>query len=156
MSPTGAEIITREIDFQLGPQMGIEVFSVIGSCPEYIGGESSAFESHLLVQTLHAAVGTLETVATENTEDEDQIDSEIFFRQDILKQSASATGTGLVSVTAMPNGVVTFPEPYLLARNFTHRGESPDAAVTGILVVVFYYRYVVFTLSELGLILGRR
>ena len=56
-----------------------------------------------------------------------------------------------------PSAPVIYNPPLFAARNLTHRGETTNSALANVtLVVTIYYRFVKFSLSELGLILARR
>jgi len=161
VTPTGAQIISRELDFQLGARQGIEIDSVLGygefadsgpAASDTIPATSSA------VQTLHLETGTLESLPMLTTEDEDDIDTEIFWAQtfNMMFQVPSTAGGGGGSVYPTPNGMVPFVEPVRTARNITHRGETFAAGEELQAGVLIYYHYIQFTNAELGFFLARR
>ena len=160
VTPGGAEVVTRELDFQLSIQGGVEIFSVLGNVARLNLTEATDTAYNAATQTLHLETGSLETVAQAAAEDEDTVDSEIFYRQDVttmIQEEAGTRGGSLSSVSVTPNGLVIFNPSIFSARNLTHRGEGHDAAFAAVtFVVTIYYRFVKFSLSELGLFLARR
>lgn len=162
ISPAGQTEVSRVIDFQLGARQGIQIHSVLGSIlPE--AGATTISTSSLTINngshTLHAESGSLEAVPDAGAEDEDTIDSEIFYRQDLAFVANDDTTTEFRSAIALsvtPSGVVEYRRPLFLARNPTHRGVNSQAALSTISSVTIYYTFVEFSLSELGLILARR
>ena len=63
VTPAGAEIVTREIDFQLSPQGGVEIFQIIGTVADFLATETTDTDHIKATQTLHLEAGSLETVA---------------------------------------------------------------------------------------------
>jgi hypothetical protein len=111
------------------------------------------------VHTLHLESGSLETVPNQNGQDEDTIDSEVFYRQGLSQGGNDDSTTEFrasLAVTVQPSGIVDFRKPILTARNITHRGISSSANLDLLCHVVIYYTFVEFSLAELGLILARR
>jgi len=84
ITPTGASVVSRELDFQLGARQGIEISSVLG-----YGGlvDTSPAASDTVPatergsQSLHMETGTLESFPMTTGADEDDIDTEIFYAQ---------------------------------------------------------------------------
>ncbi len=160
ISPTNSQV-SRELDFQLGPRQGIAIHAVLGSIwPDAGTAISTATIVHTNGNhTLHLETGSLETVPDLAGEDEDTIDSEVFWRQDIYQGGNDDISTEFrasLSTIVTPSGLITFPQPIFAARNITHRGIAVQAAFDFNAHVILYYIFVEFSLSELGLILARR
>ena len=160
VTPAGAEV-SRELDFQLGARQGIAIHQVIGTTMVGVGGLISAATqaSDRGVQTLHLETGSLETVPDLEGEDEDTIDSEIFYRQDYSRFGNDDVTTEFRASAALllsPNDPVAYPQPILTARNITHRGITSSSNNSALFSVIILYTFVEFSLSELGLILARR
>lgn len=161
ITPDATEV-QRALDFQLGARQGISIHGVLGSMmPDdtltTVSSSTVGFET--ASHTLHLETGSLETVPDEAAEDEDTIDSEIFWRQDMVvggNDDASTEFRASLAVTISPNGLVTFPTPIFSARNITHRGIATDNVLDFKAHVLIYYTFVEFSLAELGLILARR
>lgn len=161
ISPTNAEV-SRVIDFQLGARQGIAISAVLGGIMVDPNAFTPSTSTILFLQgthTLHLEAGSLETVPDEQGEDEDTIDSEIFYRQEISvggNDDVSTEFRASLTVSVTPSGIVPFAIPILTARNITHRGINPSANLDTLCHVIIYYTFVEFTLAELGLILARR
>jgi len=161
ISPTDSAV-SREIDFQLGARQGIAIHGVLGEIgfdPAGTVWSPAAIIEFNANHTLHLETGSLETVPDAAGEDEDTIDSEIFFRQTLfLAGNDDLTTEFRASLTSqvVPNGMVSFPRPLFTARNISHRGITGDANLDALCHVIIYYVFVEFSLAELGLILSRR
>jgi len=161
ITPTDAAV-SREIDFQLGARQGISIHSILPTMvPDPAGWEpaSAAITEASASHTLHLETGSLETVPDAAGEDEDTIDSEIFFRQEMWlggNDDAATEFRASIGVMVNPSGMVTYPRPLFAARNITHRGISTGAQMDFLANVLIYYTFVEFSLGELGLILARR
>ena len=161
ISPTNT-VVTREIDFQLGARQGIALYGVLGSIVPDTGGvvwSTSTIEEFNGNHTLHLETGALEDVPDQDGEDEDTIDSEIFYRQDISligNDDAATEFRASAAIMVTPNDLVSFPRPIFTARNITHRGISEESAFDFLAHVIIYYVFVEFSLAELGLIFARR
>lgn len=162
VTPTGAETIVRELDFQLGANQGIAIQAVLG-----YGGAIDAnpapsdTEWALTVchQSLHLETGTTELLPIGAGDDEDDIDTEAFYIQSYYgAQQTWSTATGGAGglLVATPSGLVTFAEPIQTARNISHVGRTITAGQSGNVGVFIYYHYVLFSGSELGFLLARR
>jgi len=161
ITPSSSEV-SRVLDFQLGARQGISISSVLGEIlPDPDNTTISASVSSFLNgnHTLHLESGSLETVPDAVAEDEDTIDSEVFFRQgfsfvgnDDLTTEFRASAAMVIS----PQGVVNYEKPILTARNITHRGITRAGALDTLCHVTIFYTFVEFSLAELGLILARR
>lgn len=162
LTPEGAEVLTAEIDFQLGPRMGIAIHGVHGHITT-INSTLAALDDEITgrnnFQTLHLETGTVEDPLNIAAEDAFDIDTEIFWRQDhsmnAIWNSVAGDGAGL-SVELQPNTPVWYPEPILTARNITHRAEAVVGDVDSVCGVLIWYKYVEFSLNEMGLLLARR
>ncbi len=156
--------VSRVIDFQLGARQGIAISAVLGSMlPDPSNTTISAAGIVIMnaVHTLHLESGSLEVVPDVGGEDEDTIDSEVFYRQvGTLIGNDDLTTEFRASITyhSDPNGMVEYPrdKPVFSARNITHRGISTNSSLDFLAHVTIYYTFVEFSLSELGLILARR
>lgn len=165
VTPVGSnDIVSRVLDFDLGAQDGIEISGVLGLVGSF-GDVSTPVSDTIMhtadaVQTLHLEAGTLEGVPYLAGEDEDDIDTEIFWQQVVSRSflipATTAVNKAGMAMQVTPSGLVTFPEPILAARNITHRGETQLADNDCSLGVLIYYRYVRFSLQELGFLLARR
>jgi len=161
VTPSGVEVVSRELDFQLGSDQGIQVEGVLG-----IGGlvdinpapSDTAVVHAIGLSTLHLETGSLENVPIDNAQDEDDIDTEVFYAQSFnhAVQVPSTVGGGGGGMSITPSGLVTFAQPIQTARNITHRGETLATGQLGQFHVYIYYRYVQFTNAELGFLLARR
>lgn len=161
VTPNGANVVSREIDFQLGAAQGIEIDSVLGfgSFADLSPAVSDTVPvSARATQTLHLETGTLEDVPTTAGEDEDDIDTEMFYLQmwGLMFQVPATSGGGGGALTVTPSGLVTFREPIRTARNITHRGETLATDNDLNAGVFIYYHYILFTDAELGFLLARR
>lgn len=159
VSPTDARV-SRVLDFQLGARDGISILGVLGN----IRIDSAAFtpsptaltalDGH---HTLHLEAGSLEDIPDEAGEDEDTIDSEVFYQQSLSFVGIDEpTAQGAAAISVLPSGMWIPPRPVFTARNITHSGISGDTTLDLLCHVIIYYVFVQFTLSELGLILARR
>lgn len=161
VSPSGAQVVTRVIDFNFASDQGIQVHGVLGSISSVDLSPTVSDTvpvSITIAQSLHLEEGTIEDVPFADGEDADQIDSEVFFAQHqrgMFQTGATATfgpgGAAPASEFYLP-----FAKPILVARNITHRGEAETTGQNGHCSVLLFYEYVRFSLQELGLILARR
>lgn len=161
VSPTGTNIVSRELDFQLGANQGIEIHAVMGYGA--LSDDSPATSDTVPVtstgvQSLHLETGTLEDVPSLLGEDADDIDTEIFYVQSYAMQFQipATAGGGGGSVLVTPSGIVPFNQPITTARNITHRGESFVSGQFLDVGVLIYYNYILFNNAELGFLLARR
>ena len=161
ITPPNTEV-SRVIDFQLGARQGIQIHSVLGSMTVDPGNttiSSSGINFFHGTHTLHLESGSLETVPDASAEDEDTIDSEIFYRQEITVAGNDDLTTEFrasLAIVVNPNGLVEYARPLFIARNITHRGISLSSAMDFLAHVTIFYTFVEFSLAELGLILARR
>jgi len=155
-------VLERELDFQLGARQGIAIHSVHGE----VRIESSTLTMSTAtitlgngVHSLHLETGSLETVPDESGDDEDTIDSEVFFRQGVTlggNDDATTEFRASLAMLVSPQGPVDYPNPILTARNITHRAVMRTSVFDGLFNVTIFYTFVEFSLAELGLILARR
>ena len=161
VTPTEAAV-SRELDFQLGARQGIAIHAVLGDLAIEPTNATLAVTTQAYfgsTQTLHLETGSLEAVPDAAGEDEDTIDSEIFYRQALAigaNDDVSTEFRASLAMTVTPSGIVVFPRPIFTARNITHRGITSSAALDANGHVILYYVFVEFSLSELGLLLARR
>jgi len=160
VTPTGAAVVSRVIDFNFATNQGIEITAVLGTG---LSGDSSPATSDTVPvfmraqQSLHLEEGQLEDVPIAGGDDADEVDTEVFFQQEfggMFQVPATAGGGGGSSTPG--NLYVAYKDPILVARNITHRGETVTTGQDAFLGVLIFYHYVVFTIAELGLILARR
>ncbi len=154
--------VERVIDFQLGARQGIQIHSVLGT----IQIDPSSYTPSTTVQvprngnqTLHLETGSLETVPDTVAEDEDTIDSEVFYRQDITTLANDDLTTEFrasAAIAITPSGIVDYARPLFSARNITHRSFTNSSGILLLCHVTIFYTFVEFSLAELGLILARR
>lgn len=161
ITPTDTRV-TRELDFQLGARQGISIEKVVGEIlPDAAGVamNASGTQEFLGNHTLHLETGSLETIPDAAGEDEDTIDTEIFYRQSIMcagQDDSTTEFRSSVAYMVSPNGELNFPKPLLSARNISHSGKSSTSVFDILCHVTIYYVFVEFSLAELGLILARR
>lgn len=161
ITPTDARV-TRELDFQLGPRQGIRIESVLGGmAPDRAAFVPSVTTQAVMQgnQTLHFETGSLETVPDAVAEDEDSIDSEVFYRQDMTyigNDDVTTEFRASSTLIVTPQGIVDYRGSLFTARNISHSGISLDAGLDLVCNVIIFYTFVEFTLAELGLILARR
>lgn len=162
VSPTEVEV-SRVIDFQLGARQGIAIEAVLGEMVPDAGNfavaASGAPDGFNATQTLHLESGNLETVPDAAAQDEDTIDSEVFYRQGLwlggINDAATEFRASLAVITS-PQGVVDYKKPIFVARNITHRAITTASTFDALCHVMIFYTFVEFSLAELGLILARR
>lgn len=161
ITPPNSEV-SRVMDFQLGARQGIAIHAVLGDMViDSTGFTPSAAAQTVLngTHTLHLESGNLETVPDAGGEDEDTIDSEVFFRQSLLyvgNDDLTTEFRASAAVLVTPSSIVNFERPILTARNITHRGIALQSSLDFLAHVIIYYVFVEFSLAELGLILARR
>ena len=157
LTAAGPEIVTGVFDFQLGPRMGVAVMDVIGWVKgiDY-SAIGTVLETNQHTQSLHLETGTLELPSAPGV-DETIIDSEIFFVQTAVLGgiTTAAAGAGF-GVHISPNGLVHYDPPVLTVRNITHRVESEIPLSDLEAGVLMRYKFVEFTLEEMGLLLALR
>lgn len=161
VTPAGAAVDTRVLDFNFSSEQGIEITAVLGNIGGFDGSPQASDTVPVqmnFAQTLHLEEGTIENVPHADGEDADEIDTEIFFEQKASGMFQTGTTNTFGAGGNGPNSTLYLPyrDPILVARNITHRGEALAAGQNGQCSVVIFYHYVRFSLTELGLILARR
>lgn len=160
LTGAGAQVLTAELDFDLGIDQGIEIFGVLGNVIEVSDSTLVAADDALNnvagLQTLHLETGALSDPLDAGGDDAVRIDTEIFYRQDALavvqNHATAQAGAGIV---VTPAGLLTFPVPILTARNITHRLESLATDQNVIMAVLVYYRFVDLETNEQVFLLQR-
>ncbi len=161
ISPTDSRV-SRELDFQLGARQGIAIKGVLGEIlpdPATTTIASSGATLPEANHTLHLETGSLETVPNAGGEDEDTIDSEVFYRQSMLLGGNDDSTTEFRASLAFhvtPQGYIPFTPEVLTARNITHSGLATASTLDVLAHVIIYYVFIEFSLAELGLLLARR
>jgi len=163
VTPTGASNeVEREIDFQLGQDIGIGLLGVMGygiihddtpAASDTVPAPARAF------QTLHLETGATEDLPNVTGLDADDIDTEIFWAQhyaELFQIPATAGGGGGGVHVTGGLGLDTFPRRIDTARNITHKGATGGADIDLECGVLIYYVYLRFSQAELGAILSRR
>ncbi len=159
ITPISTTPVSRVIDFQLGARQGIQIEQIAGSMSLSSLTESTDFQEESGVQTLHLESGSLETVPFVDAADEDTIDSEIVFYQAmtaLFQEEAATRGGSAMALLVTPNTPIVFATPLFMARNPTHSGVMIGTTVLAMFHLTIYYKFVEFSLAELGLILARR
>jgi len=162
VTPAGAATVSRVMDFQLGARQGIAIHAILGDMlpdPAATLLSTGLVSEFTGVQTMHLESGSLETVPNAAGEDEDTIDSEVFFRQTLVwagNDDVTTEFRASLTTHVTPGGIVNFERPILTARNISHRCISDNSGLAILAHVILYYVFVEFSLSELGLILARR
>jgi len=162
VTPAGSgDVVTRELDFQLAADAGIQIEAVLGM-GDFLDTSPAPSDTVLVgaigAQTLHLETGAIEDLPLVAAEDADDIDTEIFWAQTFshVVQVPATAGGGGSGLSVTPSGLVTFARPIQSARNISHSGKTEAAGQNGNFGVLIYYRYIVFTNAELGLLLARR
>lgn len=162
LTPEGTETLTTEIDFQLGAQIGIAIHGVYGSITGFnssLAAQDDSSQNRTIEQTLHLETGLVEDPLDSAADDAFDIDTEIFYRQDLsmlhIWNSVAGDGAG-ITLSLTPSSTVWFPRPINSARNITHRANATVGDVDGVANILVYFVYVEFSLSEMGLFLARR
>lgn len=149
---------TVELDFDIGVREAIEIFAVHGHLQEGTAPVSAAGTVEIGAQSLHIEDGTIETPEnTPVTADRFELDWEVIFDQVKFTRYTVddvAQNSGF-SVWMSPNGLVTFPAPYLSVTNLTHRVLA-GAGNTYAGTVDIHYRYVSLTADEVAFQYARR
>lgn len=159
VTPAGTTAVERTLDFQLGARQGIQIEQMVGSIEILDVIESTDTDNYNGNHTLHLESGSLEVVADAAAEDEDTIDSEIIYRQGaslIVQEEAATRGGSAVAFMVDPTSPIIFSTPLFVARNPTHRGITKSTNFSVGCHLTIYYKFVEFSLGELGLILARR
>lgn len=163
VTPISAQVVSRVLDFQLGPRMGLELYSVQGSCPRFGSGTLGVADNATGMavtsqQTLHMETGALENIPISAGEDADDIDTEVFYQMGFALAfvNSGVAGEGATLTAVIGPTYVRFKPTLLVARNFTHRGETVNPADEATLSVLIQYRYIEFTDAEMGILLARR
>lgn len=149
---------TEELDFGLGPRMGIELGAVMFGLWMPVFTAASAMISYAAYLSLHAETGTLESLIAEGH----RLDTEVLHEAAWLftAQDEAATRGG----SAASHGWSSPPERHYsndhkmyLVQNATFRVESSNGnlSLTSAFVRVTY-RFVTFTDAEMGFLLARR
>jgi len=160
VTPNGSAVVTRVLDFNFATNQGIEITAILASLSVFDTSPAASDTVPVVVNgahSLHLEEGTIEDVPIDTAEDADEIDTEVFFSQQMVgtfQIPATAGGGG----GATPHGTIYVPyrDPVRVARNITHRGETLVTGQDAIGSVLIFYHYVVFSNAELGLILARR
>jgi len=160
VTPAGAEVVTRTIDFNFASDQGIEIIAVLGNLH---GDDTSPAVSDTVpariqaAQSLHLEEGTPEDVPIASAEDADEVDTEVFFHQDIAGQfQVPATAGGGGGNSPSQSLYIPYRDPIFVARNITHRGEGVATGQAVFAHVLIFYYFVRFTDSEIVGILARR
>lgn len=157
LTPAATSPVTTVLDFQLGARMGIQIEKIAGSMNIQAITETTALVDHYAIQTLHLESGTLEDVVSDEGDDENTIDSEIMYRQDMsVMVMEHTTGGSAAALLVTPNAPLDFQTPLFVARNPTHAAVTNGTSLSIGAHLTIYYKFVQFSLSELGLILARR
>jgi len=163
VTPIGAQVVSRVLDFQLGPRMGLEIYSVQGSVSRLGTGTLGTVDNATIAvtqgqQTLHMETGALEDIPIKAGEDADDIDTEIFYQYGLYVTGVNSgiVGEGASLAIVSGPGYVVYNPTLFVARNITHRGETVNANEEANFSVLIQYRYIEFTDAEMGILLARR
>lgn len=156
-----ASIEAPVLDFQLAESMGVQILAVLGyfNLIDRTAGAAASLDV-AFTQELHREDGTLDAPLIEEGDGGPifNSDDDIFWAQSLNRTDLEdqTNGQGGVTMAVTPSGLVTFPEPLLSARNITHRVHGSDPAYNVACTVLIYYKFVRFTMSEMGFLLSRR
>ena len=158
LTPVDVQVVEAELDFQLGPSMAIVIDWVQAYLAEFSWVASAVWLPYRWVQTLHLETGPLEDVPVSAGEDEQNVDSEIFYAHAVAAlghDTAVAVG-GSASGVTQGNTVMHYREPVVSVRNITHRAEGFTVGGQAGLGVLIAYKYVELTKDEFVLNLAKR
>jgi len=162
VTPTGAgNEVSRVLDFQLAADQGIEIDWVMGWGNLHDDTPPTSDTVPFQVQagqSLHLEDGTTEDMPDAAGEDEDDLDTEIFFYQSFVQQGglpATVGGYG-VTLTVQPNGLIVYPKGVISPRNITHKGTTKGADQDLECGVLFSFHFVKFSSAEQGGFFARR
>lgn len=163
LTPSGAQVVTQEIDFQLATREAIELFMVSPYISQLTDASVAAADDVAAqitgFQSLHLETGVTEDPPNGTGEDVSDRDTEVIYRQDtiglFINPSTAGDGSG-IGLMAIPPGPVTFPMPIISVRNLTHRAETLITGHDVTFGILIYYRYVELSDQELGIELARR
>ena len=157
LTASGDEIVTAELDFQLGVRQGIAINQVVGWVRAVdFSAIGTSLETNSHSQSLHLETGTVELPSAPGV-DEFVLDTEIFYIQTTILGgiTTGAAGAGF-ALSIDPNAPVVYDPPLFTTRNITHRVESEIAGADLECGVMIRYKYVEFSLAEMGVLLARR
>jgi len=161
LSPSGVAVVTQVLDFNFASDQGIMISGVLGSI-DSVDETPTPSDTQVariqVAQSLHLEEGTIEDIPFTDAQDAFQIDTEVFFAQATAGafQTGSTNTFGAGGNSAHSELYLPYAEPILVARNITHRGETGATGQSGDCSVLIFYKYVRFSIAELGLILARR
>jgi len=161
VTPAGAAVVSRVLDFNFATNQGIEITAVLGTSRLVDTDPAVSDTAPAIIegsQSLHLEEGTIEDVPIINAQDADEIDTEVFFQMDVggMFMVGTTNTFGAGGGSPAQNLYIAYRDPILVARNITHRGETLVTGQEGKMGVLIFYHYVVFTNAELGLVLARR
>ena len=148
-----------ELDFNLSTREAIRIYGVIGNIFIGSGVDPALVETgaRLWSQSLHLEEGTVTVPNTVGaTADQFENDDEIIYHQYAQMNlfGVVANGTGGLSVSVTPNGLITYPVPLISVVNPTHR-VSPDEEDAGFELLI-HYDYIELSDGEMALAFARR
>lgn len=151
----------QEVDFDLGTNQAIEIFSVFGVVDSLENITAVAtLQAPSVQHSLHLEDDNPRDTGLEITDtDLVELNDEVIYKQSVVSVQAHDTtnGVGSAGLAITPTGMVTYPEPILTAANLQHQfkasGTNMDIAAT----LYIFYRYVLLSNQELaGIIAVRR
>lgn len=152
---------TAELDFALGVDEGVEIYSARLVMEEAIDTPDGVFDTDWAFASLHVETGGLER-DLDDEQDENILNSEVIAQACIQKQASTLAGGDMSSYVWVAPPVWDYlailGQPLLVASNLTARFLTKDAnfVMNGVEWVIFY-RYVKLTQQELaGLFIQRR
>lgn len=153
VTPSGAETISRVMDFDLGARFGISInwirTAVIG-----IGNPTTDVNLEYIA-SVHLETDQLEDLPLATGEDENNIDTEVI-HQHYAAHIHSESAAGLGAVVFQSNQRDDYMD-LVVARNITFAGKSESASGSAAMALLMEYRYVELTNAELvGILTSRR
>ena len=162
LTPTGAAEVEAELDFQLGSDDGIRIYSVNGYGQFYDGSPavSDTVPAPVIAhQTLHLETGPTEDLPDVAGDDVVDIDSEIFYvmhwSQMFIVGSTVTFGAGGFQVVT-PSGLWIPRDPIDTPRNITHKATTISTDTFLNAGVIIEYAYIRFSRQELGAFFARQ
>ncbi len=149
---------TEELDFNMGPGMGVELGTITFGLWLPVFTFSSTMVSYAAYLSLHAETGTLEGLTAEGHRLDTEVLHEAAWLMAAQDEAATRGGSALSHGWSSPPEKPYNPERQLyLVQNATFRVESSNGnlSLTSAFVRITY-RYVSFTDAEMGFLLARR
>jgi len=162
-TPTSAgTALTQTLDFNLSERQGVEILGIDFLHWHPDGTVNTAFLHTGCLTSIHLETGTVEDLPHATADSDGTVmDSEVLawaYYESVLQDEASTRGGS----AAVSEGTVQYWRPpergeaVYSARNLQHRAETLHSSADIKSAVLVHYRFVEFSLAELGWILARQ